>query len=87
MFSTSVIRKLAPSEEMFAQSQTFFACTVHLRGPVDVEALGLAFDMLLQAHAVLAGHLDKRPDGLHDIVHGHGLDECGRSADGVAGRH
>ena len=68
MFSTSVIRKLAPSEEMFAQSQTFFACTVHLRGPVDVEALGLAFDMLLQAHPVLAGHLDKRPDGLHDIV-------------------
>jgi phenolphthiocerol/phthiocerol/phthiodiolone dimycocerosyl transferase len=68
MFSTSVIRKLAPSEEMFAQSQTYFACTVHLRGPVDVEAMRLAFDTLLQAHPVLAGHLDKRPDGLHHIV-------------------
>ena len=39
MFSTSVIRKLAPSEEMFAQSQTFFGGTVHLRGPVDVDAM------------------------------------------------
>jgi phenolphthiocerol/phthiocerol/phthiodiolone dimycocerosyl transferase len=68
MFSTSVIRKLAPSEEMFAQSQTFFGGTVHLRGQLDVEAMRLAFDTLLQAHPVLAGHLDKRPDGLHHIV-------------------
>jgi hypothetical protein len=89
MFSTSVIRRLAPSEEMFAQSQTFFACTVHLRGPVDVEAMGLAFDTLLQAHPVLAGHLDKRPDGLHDIVvddlvpPGIWIEDVGGTASGV----
>ncbi len=68
MFPASVIRKLAPSEEMFAQSQTFFGGTVQLSGPVDVDAMSLAFDTLLQGHPVLAGRLDNRPDGLHRIV-------------------
>jgi hypothetical protein len=68
MFPTSVIRKLAPSEEMFAQSQTFFGGTVHLSGPVDVDAMSLAFDTLLRAHPVFAGHLEKGPDGLHHIA-------------------
>jgi len=68
MFSASVLRKLAPSEEMFAQSQTFFGGTVHMSGPVDVGAMSLAFDTLLQGHPVLAGRLETRPDGLHHIV-------------------
>ena len=67
-FPTSVIRKLAQSEEMFAQSQTYFGGTVHLSGPVDIDALSVAFDTLLQAHPVLAGHLERGPDGLHQIV-------------------
>jgi phenolphthiocerol/phthiocerol/phthiodiolone dimycocerosyl transferase len=67
-FPTSVIRKLAPSEEMFAQSQTYFGGTVHLSGPVDIDAMFVAFDTLLQAHPVLAGHLERGPDGLHHIV-------------------
>jgi hypothetical protein len=68
MFSTSVIRKLAPSEEMFAQSQTFFGASVQLSGAVDVEAMSDAFDTLLQAHPVLAGHLERGSDGLHHIA-------------------
>ena len=68
MFPTSVIRKLARSEEMFAQSQTFFGATVQLSGPVDIDAMSVAFDTLLQAHPVLAGHLERGPDGLHHIV-------------------
>ena len=67
-FPTSVIRKLAPSEEMFAQSQTYFGGTVHLNGSVDIDALSVAFDTLLQAHPVLTGHLERGPDGLHHIV-------------------
>ena len=68
MFPTSVIRKLARSEEMFAQSQTFCGATAQLTGPVDVDAMSVAFDTLLQAHPVLAGHLEPGPDGPHHIV-------------------
>lgn len=67
-FPTSVIRKLAPSEEMFAQSQTYFGGTVRVRGPVDVEAMFDAFDTLLQAHPVLAGRFERGSDGRHNIV-------------------
>jgi len=67
-FPTSVVRKLAPSEEMFAQSQTYFGGTVHLNGTVDIDAMFDAFDTLLQAHPVLAGHFEQGPDGLHHIV-------------------
>ncbi len=67
-FPTSVIRKLARSEEMFAQSRTFVGTTVLLDGPVDRAAMSAAFDALLQAHPVLAGHLEKGLDGLHHIV-------------------
>ena len=68
MFPAAVIRKLARSEEMFAQSQTYFGATVLLSGPVDIDAMSAAFEALLQAHPVLAGHLDRGPDGLHQIV-------------------
>lgn len=68
MFPTTVIRKLAPSEEMFAQSKTFVGATLSLGGSVDGAAMSTAFDALLQAHPVLAGHLEPGPDGLHNIV-------------------
>ncbi len=68
MFPTSVIRKLARSEEMFARSKTFFGSTIYLKGPIDVEAMTVAFETLLQAHPVLAGQLERGPDGLHQIV-------------------
>ena len=67
-FPTSVIRKLARSEEMFAQTKTFVGTTVLLDGPVDSAAMSAAFDALLEAHPLLAGHLEKGPDGLHQIV-------------------
>jgi phenolphthiocerol/phthiocerol/phthiodiolone dimycocerosyl transferase len=67
-FPTSVIRKLARSEEGFAQTKTFHGLTISLRGPVDADAVSLAFDTLLQAHPVLAGHLEFGPDGRHQIV-------------------
>jgi phenolphthiocerol/phthiocerol/phthiodiolone dimycocerosyl transferase len=64
----SVVRKLARSEEMFARSQTFFGAAVQLNGCVDIDAMSVAFDTLLRAHPVLAGHLEKGSDGLHNIV-------------------
>ena len=65
---TSVIRKLARSEELFAQSQTFFGSTIQMSGAIDIDAMTVAFETLLQAHPVLAGHLERGPDGLHQIV-------------------
>lgn len=53
---------------MFAQSQTYFGGTVYLNGQVDIDAMFDAFDTLLQAHPVLAGHLEQGSDGLHHIV-------------------
>jgi phenolphthiocerol/phthiocerol/phthiodiolone dimycocerosyl transferase len=67
-FPTTVIRKLARTEEVFARTQTFHGLTLHLSGPVDVDAMSVAFDALLRAHPVLAGHLEQRSDGWHQIV-------------------
>lgn len=68
MFPSSAIRKLARSEEMFAETQNFVGLAAHLDGPVDIDALSDAFDMLLQAHPVLGGHLEKGADGRWEIV-------------------
>ena len=68
MFPSSGIRKLARSEEMFAETHNFIGLAAHVEGPMDVEALSDAFDLLLQAHPVLGGHLEQLPDGKWEIV-------------------
>ena len=68
MFPSSVIRKLARSEEMFAETHNFVGLGAHVKGPVDIDALSAAFDALLEAHPVLGGHLERGPDGRHQIV-------------------
>jgi phenolphthiocerol/phthiocerol/phthiodiolone dimycocerosyl transferase len=72
VFPGSVIRKLAGSEEVFAANETYFALTVQIKGTndpaVDVDAMADAFDALLQAHPIFAGHLEQADDGRHQIV-------------------
>jgi len=68
MFPSSGIRKLARSEEMFAETHNFVGLAAHVDGPVDADALSDAFDLLLQAHPVLGGHLEQGPDGKWEIV-------------------
>ncbi|WP_310785352.1 phthiocerol/phthiodiolone dimycocerosyl transferase [Mycobacterium sp. Z3061] len=68
MFSGSVIRKLSRSEEVFAQYEVFTAVTVELRGRVDADALSEAFDALVDAHPILASHLEQSPDGGWNLV-------------------
>lgn len=68
MFPSSGIRKLARSEEMFAETQNFVGLAAHLDGPLDLDALSEAFDLLLQSHPVLNGHLEKGSDGRYEIV-------------------
>jgi hypothetical protein len=68
VFPTSVIRKLAPSEEFFAETQTFTSVTLHLKGPVDIDAMSIAFDTLLEVYPVCACHLEQGADGRWQIV-------------------
>jgi len=68
MYPTSVIRELARSEEMFAETHNFVALTAHVDGPVHIDAMSAAFDALLEAHPVFAGHLERDSDGQHQIV-------------------
>ena len=68
MSSTSTVRKLAKSEEMFAETHNFVGLGAHLDGPLDVDALAEAFDALLDTHPVLGGHLERASDGRWDIV-------------------
>jgi hypothetical protein len=68
MFPTSVIRKLAPSEDFFAETETFTSVTVHLKGSVDIDAMSLAFETLLEVYPVCAAHLELGADGRYQIV-------------------
>lgn len=68
VFPTSVIRSLAPSEQWYAQSQTFGATTADLSGVFDIDAMAVAFDAVLQAHPLLMGHLEADADGRFQIV-------------------
>ena len=68
MYSTSVVRKLAPSEKFFAETHTFTSVTLDLRGPLDVGAMSMAFDLLLEVYPVYAGHIEQDADGRFQIV-------------------
>ncbi|WP_458315768.1 phthiocerol/phthiodiolone dimycocerosyl transferase family protein [Mycolicibacterium brisbanense] len=67
-FPTAVIRRLAPSEDFFAETQTFTSVTLTLAGPLDADAMSIAFDCLLETYPVYAGHLEQAADGRFQIV-------------------
>lgn len=66
--TSSIVRKLAKSENFFAETQTFTSVTVRLKGPVDVDAMSLAFDTILEVYPLYAGHLEPGADGRYHIV-------------------
>jgi hypothetical protein len=68
MFSSSVIRKLSRSEQMFADTHSFVGLGAQVKGSIDAEALSDAFDALLEAHPVLAGHLEQDAEGRYDLA-------------------
>lgn len=68
MFPSAVIRKLALSEEMLAETQNFVGLGAHVKGPIDLDALSDAFDALLEAHPILGARLQQDPDGRHSLV-------------------
>ncbi len=68
MFTSAVIRRLARSEEMFAETHNFVGLGAHLTGPLDADALSAAFDALLEAHPVLAAQIVRDDDAGYQIV-------------------
>jgi phenolphthiocerol/phthiocerol/phthiodiolone dimycocerosyl transferase len=68
VFATSVIRRLAPSEDFFAETHTFTSVTLDLKGALDVGAMSMAFDILLEVYPVYAGHIEQGADGRFQIV-------------------
>ncbi|MFC7752689.1 hypothetical protein ACFQW5_06010 [Tsukamurella soli] len=68
MFTSAVIRRLARSEEMFADTHNFVGLGAHLSGVVDTDALAAAFDDLLAAHPVLAAQIVPVDGGGFEIV-------------------
>jgi hypothetical protein len=68
VFPSSVIRKLANSEEMLAETHNFVGLTAHVNGPIDIDALSDAFDTLLEAHPVLTARIERGDDGRHQLV-------------------
>ncbi|WP_020171329.1 phthiocerol/phthiodiolone dimycocerosyl transferase family protein [Gordonia polyisoprenivorans] len=68
MSASAVIRHLAKSEEMFAETHNFVGLGAHLDGPVDTDALAEAFDTLLEVHPALGGHLERDADQRWQIV-------------------
>jgi hypothetical protein len=68
MFPSSVIRKLANSEEMLAETHNFVGLGAHVKGPVDIDALSAAYDALLEARPILTARLERDADGRHQFV-------------------
>lgn len=68
MFPSSVIRKLANSEEMLAETHNFVGFGAHAKGPIDIDALSAAYDALIEAHPILCAHIERGPDGRHQFV-------------------
>jgi phenolphthiocerol/phthiocerol/phthiodiolone dimycocerosyl transferase len=68
VFPSSVIRKLANSEEMLAETHHFVGLGAHVKGPVDIDALSAAYDALLEARPVLTARLERGADGRHQIL-------------------
>jgi phenolphthiocerol/phthiocerol/phthiodiolone dimycocerosyl transferase len=68
LFPSSVIRKLALSEEMLAETHHFVGLGAHAKGPIDIDALSAAYDALLEAHPILCAHIERGPDGRHQFV-------------------
>ncbi len=85
MFPGSVIRKLSHSEEVFAKYEVFTSMTVQLHGVVDVDAMSEAFDALVEAHPVLASHLEPGSDGGWHLVADDLLHSGMRVVDGTNG--
>ena len=68
MFPSSVIRKLANSEEMLAETENFVGLGADVRGPIDIDVLEAAYEALLETRPYLTTRIERGPDGRHQLV-------------------
>ncbi|MFI6173106.1 hypothetical protein ACIBCN_40450 [Nocardia sp. NPDC051052] len=66
MTTATVIRPLAPSEEIFAGSEVLVGYSMRLSGRLNLAALSAAFDAVVRAYPALGAHLE--PDGRGHIL-------------------
>ncbi|BDU03238.1 acyltransferase [Nocardia sputorum] len=60
-----VIRRLAPSEEMFAAGEVFIGYTARVSGRLNVRALTAAFEAVARAHPILRARIEPTEAGGH----------------------
>ncbi|MFD0364900.1 hypothetical protein ACFQZZ_25975 [Nocardia sp. GCM10030253] len=68
MSTASVIRPLAPSEQMFAFGEVFVGYSVRVSGRLDLGALSTAFDAVVRAYPILGARLEAAGTGGHVLV-------------------
>lgn len=68
MSTASVIRPLAPSEQMFAFGEVFVGYSVRVSGRLDLNALSTAFDAIVRAYPILGARLEAVETGGHVLV-------------------
>jgi phenolphthiocerol/phthiocerol/phthiodiolone dimycocerosyl transferase len=68
VFPSSVIRKLANSEEMLAETENFVGLSADVKGPVDIDALAAAYETLLEVRPYLTTRIERGSDGRHQLV-------------------
>lgn len=66
MTTATVIRPLAPSEEIFASSEVVVGYSMRLRGRLNLSALSVAFDTVLRAYPAFGARLEL--DGRRHIL-------------------
>ncbi|MFE7743287.1 hypothetical protein [Nocardia sp. NPDC057455] len=60
-----VIRRLAPSEEMFAAGEVFIGYAARVSGQLDLPALTAAFEAVARAHPILRARIESTEEGGH----------------------
>ncbi|TQM33552.1 phthiocerol/phthiodiolone dimycocerosyl transferase family protein [Nocardia bhagyanarayanae] len=68
MSTASVIRPLAPSEQMFAFGEVFVGYSTRVSGRLDLSALSTAFDAVVRAYPILGARLEATGTGGHVLV-------------------
>ncbi|MGQ4596349.1 phthiocerol/phthiodiolone dimycocerosyl transferase family protein [Nocardia sp. R6R-6] len=68
MTTATVIRPLAPSEEIFANSEVLVGYSIRVAGRLDLTALSAAFEAVVRARPILGARLESDGHGRHLLL-------------------
>ncbi|MFR9770419.1 phthiocerol/phthiodiolone dimycocerosyl transferase family protein [Nocardia sp. SC052] len=72
MTAATVIRPLAPSEAIFANSEVLVGYSIRVAGRLDLAALSAAFEAVVRSRPILGAHLEPDGRGGHLLLESHG---------------